>query len=223
MNQTELARQQPKSLVNTLATKYGIEPTKLLESLRNTYFKTKDAALTNEEMAAALIVCNTYDLNPFLREVHATRTGGRLLVMVGIDGWIKIAQRSGQFDGMKIEDKWDEEGKPYSVTVTVYRKDQKYPTEVTSYFSEYRRDTEPWKQFGMRMLRHKGVKEALRYAFSISGIDDEDVGEGSFPTPPPVPQRSSRVLNLTSPEPPNKPLDILPEPEQDMREPGQEG
>ena len=56
----------------------------------------------------------------------------------------------------------------------VYRKDRSRPTKVTEYFAECARATEPWKQFPRRMLRHKAVKEAVRVAFGISGITDED-------------------------------------------------
>ena len=66
------------------------------------------------------------------------------------------------------------DGKPASVTAVVYRKDRTHATKVTEYFAECFRPTEPWRQFPRRMLRHKAVKEAVRVAFGISGITDED-------------------------------------------------
>ena len=60
------------------------------------------------------------------------------------------------------------------MTAVVYRKDRTHATKVTEYFAECFRPTEPWRQFPRRMLRHKAVKEAVRVAFGISGITDED-------------------------------------------------
>lgn len=209
-------------LLNKLAAKYGLEPMKFFQCLRDTYFKA-DPPMTNEEMAAACAVCEKYDLDPFLREMHATRAKGRLLVMVGIDGWIRVAKRSGQFDGMEFEEVVGDDQKLHGVTCKVYRKDESHPTVVTAYMGEYKRDTEPWKQFPSRMLRHKAAKEALRYAFGISGIDDEEPDEvpvatqTHFETRRIIPAASSVVVDPMATQAPE------PETAPPTREPGIEG
>jgi len=206
-------------LVTELAAKYGLEPNRFTTVLRETYFKTSEATpLSTSEIAAGLILCKKYDLDPFTREIHVTRAKGRLLVMVGIDGWIRIAQRTGQLDGIEFEEQFNEEGKIESVKAKVHRKDQAHPTIITAYMEEYGRDTDPWRTMPIRMLRHKAAKEALRYAFGIGGLDDEEPDE-VIPVGPPV--RKSRSLNLEKPELESVVVtpEVLPEP----REPGAEG
>ena len=46
---------------------------------------------------------------------------------------------------------------------------------MTEYYSECVRSTDPWKM-KHRMLRHKALIQAARYAFGFSGIYDEDEG-----------------------------------------------
>ena len=53
--------------------------------------------------------------------------------------------------------------------------------------NECRRNTDPWKQWPSRMLRHKATIQAARYAFGFSGIVDQDeaeriVGGNTVPT-----------------------------------------
>jgi len=61
-------------------------------------------------------------------------------------------------------------------TCTMYRKDRTHPVVVTEYYAECVRATDPWKM-KHRMLRHKALIQAARYAFGFSGIYDEDEGQ----------------------------------------------
>jgi hypothetical protein len=79
-----------------------------------------------------------------------------------------------QLDGIEFHYTDDANGDPYSVTAVIHRKDRSHATKVTEYLAECYRQTEPWKQFPRRMLRHKAIKEAVRVAFGISGVTDED-------------------------------------------------
>jgi hypothetical protein len=45
---------------------------------------------------------------------------------------------------------------------------------VTEYFEECKRGTEPWNQMPRRMLRNKAIIQAIRVAFGVGGILDED-------------------------------------------------
>jgi hypothetical protein len=160
-----------KALTELLAEKFHLDRKVMLDSLTTTYFK----GLSQGELVAALTVCQTYDLNPFLREIHCTKSGDRLLSMVGIDGWIKIAKRTGLFNG--FDDPvfvFDDEGKPFSCTVKVHKKDEEHPTGITVYFREWVKNTPVWNTQPCHMLYVKAVKLALRMAFGISGLDVED-------------------------------------------------
>lgn len=162
-----------------MAEKYGVAPEALLACLRDTAFKVKrdEQPFSDTEIAAALIIAEQHDLNPFAKEIYVTRSHGKLLVIVPIDGWAKLVNREGSYDGCEFETILDEKGKPYSIACRMFRKDRSHPTEITEYLSECHRDTEPWNGWPSRMLRHKAFIQAARYAFSLSGVMDDDEAE----------------------------------------------
>jgi hypothetical protein len=59
----------------------------------------------------------------------------------------------------------------------MYRKNTSRPVTVTEYMNECKRNTDTWKTWPARMLRHKATIQAGRYAFGISGIIDPDEAE----------------------------------------------
>lgn len=162
---------QPKSLaLATMAGRLSVDPNKLLDTLKATCFK----GASNEEMLALVAVSNRYGLDPLTKQIYAFPSKGGITPVVSVDGWLHILNSQPQFDGIEFLFEDGPDGKPASVTAVVYRKDRTRPTKVTEYFAECFRPTEPWRQFPRRMLRHKAVKEAVRVAFGISGITDED-------------------------------------------------
>lgn len=174
MSNKETAR---KSLLVTMADKYGMETNKFMTTLKATIFPS-DREATNEQVAAFLVVAREYKLNPFIREIYAFPTkGGGITPIVPIDGWTHIINDHAQFDGMKLVDTFDEKGGIHSVTCIMFRKDRDKPTEVTEYYDECVRPTDPWKRWPKRMLRHKAVIQCARYAFGFAGIYDPDEGE----------------------------------------------
>lgn len=163
------------SLVEKFAARYSIDAGKLLTTLKATAFRQKDGEVTNEQMAAMLVVADQYGLNPFTREIFAFPDKGSIVPVVGIDGWSRIINDHAQFDGMDIEFAEAADGSiPQWCEVKMYRKDRSHPITVREYFSEVKRDTPPWKSHPRRMLRHKTVIQASRVAFGFSGIYDED-------------------------------------------------
>ena len=173
--EVQVAPAQRKSLLAAMAAKYNMEPDVFRDTIKATVMP---AGATNEQMAAFLLVANEYDLNPITREIYAfpARNGG-VTPVVGIDGWINLAQRRPEFDGMNFEYMFLENGDLDACLCSVYRKDRNRPVEVTEYMSECRRGTDPWKTHPRRMLRHKAAIQAIRYAFGFSGIKDEDDAE----------------------------------------------
>lgn len=162
---------QPKSLaLATMAGRLSVDPNRLLDTLKATCFK----GASNEEMLALVAVSNRYGLDPLTKQIYAFPSKGGITPVVSVDGWLHILNSQPQFDGIEFHFEDGPDGKPASVTAVVYRKDRTRPTKVTEYFAECFRPTEPWRQFPRRMLRHKAVKEAVRVAFGISGITDED-------------------------------------------------
>jgi phage recombination protein Bet len=164
-----------KSLLTTMASKYNMDPDVFKNTIKATVMPNN---ATNEQMAAFLLVANQYDLNPVTKEIHAfPARGGGVTPVVGIDGWINLAQRRPEFDGMQFEFDKDETGAVESCTCRVYRKDRGRPIVITEYMDECKRPTDPWRSHPRRMLRHKAAIQAIRYAFGFSGIKDEDDAE----------------------------------------------
>jgi len=161
---------QKASALQLMAGKYSVEPKKLLETLKNTVFR----GATADGLAALVVVANEYGLNPPCKEIYAfPATGGGIVPVVSIDGWIRMMNDHPQFDGIDYEFEHDEQGKLVACTSVIYRKDRTKPVRVTEYMVECRRNTDPWKM-EHRMLRHKATIQGARVAFGFSGITDED-------------------------------------------------
>lgn len=165
------ARAEQRSLVRRVAEQYGVEPEKMLTTLKNTAFKVRDGEVTNEQMMALLIVADAHKLNPFTREIFAFPSQNGIVPVVSVDGWAKLVNDHAQFNG------WEFEQDDEKCVCTIYRKDREHPTRITEYMSECIRPTPAWKSHPKRMLRHKALIQAARIAFSFSGVYDPDEAE----------------------------------------------
>jgi phage recombination protein Bet len=171
-NQIIVAPQQKPSALAVMASRCNVDPAKLHSTLKNTVFK----GATDDELLALVVTANTYDLNPILKELYAfPKKGGGITPMVGVDGWIKIMNRQANLDGWEC-DIFPKEtnAKPTHATCTIWIKDRSHPVRVTEYYEECKRNTDPWNGSPRRMLRHKAMIQAIRLAFGVSGIHDED-------------------------------------------------
>lgn len=133
------------------------------------------ATATNAEMAVFTGVCSKYALNPLVKECAAFVSGGKLQVIVMIDGWYKMVNRQENFDGVEFEDKFGDDGKIVSITCKMYVKNLGRPVCVTEYLAECKdAASKVWTRWPARMLRHKAYIQAARIAFGISEIIDDD-------------------------------------------------
>lgn len=169
MNQ--IATLPKRSLVDSMAAKYEMEPQAFMGAVKATCIK---GDCSNEQFAAFLMVAKEYDLNPLTKEIYAFPDRGGITPIVSIDGWMNLINSHPQFDGMEFVDSMGDDGKLYSVECKMYRKDRQRPTTVIEYMSECSRQTDPWKKWPNRMLRHKSAIQCARYAFGFSGIMEPD-------------------------------------------------
>lgn len=181
--------QRRASLLEVMATKYHMDPQTFANTVRKTAMPSN---ATNEEFAAFMMVAKEYNLNPILKEIHAfPKKGGGIQPIVSIDGWISLVNQHPQCDGYSFKWENDSKGEPISCECTMYRKDRTHPVIVEEYLAECYRATDPWKM-KHRMLRHKALMQAARYAFGFSGIVDQDEADAIASmrdiTPPPRPQ-----------------------------------
>lgn len=183
-----IATREPakRSVLLAMAGRFGMEPAAFEATVRAT---CGCAGATREEFAAFLLVANEYGLNPVTREIYAfPKKGGGIQPIVGIDGWMRMANAHPEFDGLEVEFEHDAAGKLVSATARVHRKDRSHPVVVTEYLAECVRSTDPWKM-AHRMLRHKAAIQGIRYAFGFAGIMEPDEAEAivdrAIPTPEP--------------------------------------
>jgi len=133
---------------------------------------------TIEQFISFVAVANEYKLNPLTKEIYAYPTGnGGIQPIVSIDGWLRIINTHPEFNGMVFSDNRSENGEIISITCGIHKKGIQYPVEVTEYMDECKKNTEPWRKWPARMLRHKAAIQAGRYAFGLSGIIDPDEAE----------------------------------------------
>lgn len=165
--------QQYRGVVADMADRYQMNPQAFEATLRNTVMPS-NVQVSREQFAAFLMVAKKYDLDPITKQIFAFPSkGGGIQPVVSVDGWMTLINSHPQFDGMEFEDAF-QDGKLFSVTCRMYRKDRSRPVCVTEYMSECERNTDTWRKWPARMLRHKAAIQAARYAFSFSGIMDED-------------------------------------------------
>lgn len=133
---------------------------------------------TEAEFVSCCLVAKEHGLNPLTKEIYFMRDKhGNIQAIVGVDGWIKKCNEHPQFDGMEFEAVNDENGKPISLTVAIYRKDRSRPTKVTEHFSEcvqVRKSDGPWQTHPHRMLRNRTICQGGRVAFGFAGLMDRD-------------------------------------------------
>lgn len=167
-----IVERQP--LVTRIAQHYGVEPAKLLATLKATVFRTEREA-SDAEMVSLLVVAEQYKLNPFTKELFAFADKHKGIVpIVSVDGWARIVNEHPQFNGVTFE--YGGTG-PDWVKCIIYRKDREHPIQVTEFMEECKRGTGPWQSHPSRMLRHKAYIQCARLAFGFAGIYDEDEAE----------------------------------------------
>ena len=191
-------QKEATSALVKLSRQYGLEESKLVDTLRATVIKPKKirgkdgkpdsyVEATMSEVNAFLMVAAQYDLDPLLKQIHAfvSEQGGGIVPIVGYDGWVKLVNREKRFAGVEFIDHLDEKNNLYAITgkMSVWNDPGGNPeqgsrtVEVTEYLEECRGTTTPWVKWPRRMLRNKVYSQTARMAFGFSGIYDEDEGD----------------------------------------------
>jgi phage recombination protein Bet len=169
-----MAEHQSGTLVAQMAEHYNLSPEEFRRVIKATCGLQK---ASDEEFLAFLMIAHEHKLNPLTREIYAfVKPGGGIQPIVGVDGWYKKVNEHPMFNGMTFRDE-QQGGQLVAVTAIIHRKDRLHPTEVTEYMRECRRDTDPWRRWPARMLRHKAAVQAIRAAFNLAGVMDRDEAE----------------------------------------------
>jgi len=169
---------QSKSALAIMAERINLDPKKLHDTLRNTVFK----GANDDELVTLVVVANEHKLNPLQKEIYAFPSrGGGIVPVISVDGWIKIMNSNPRFNGVQFHSTIDDKGAPVSCACTISVKGMDNPIVITEFFSECKRNTEPWKQYPHRMMRWKALSQAVRTAFGFAGYADADAEAETAP------------------------------------------
>lgn len=167
---------EPKrNIIALLAAQYHLEPEEFVRTIKRMCGLEKATA---EEFLAFLLVAQEHDLNPLTREIFAfPKSGGGIQIILSIDGWLKKANSNPMFDGMEIKENFGAGQELVSISCRIWRKDRKIPIVATEYLKECRRNTDPWRNMPSRMLTHRAKVQAIRSAFGLAGVMEQDEAE----------------------------------------------
>lgn len=138
---------------------------------------------------AVVAVAQRYDLDPLLKHVIVIPKGG---VYITRDGLLHVAHRSGQLDGIVVEQEptMSEDGKEWVARVAVYRKDMRHPFTFPGRYST----TGSNREYAQEMALKAAEAHALRRAFDVTGLPTLDERR-------PAEQRPTGGLGAVLPEP----------------------
>lgn len=172
----------------------------MVQTLKNTI---ADGA-TDDELVMLLTLAGKYQLDPFAKEIFFMKMDKKPVIMTSRDGYLAIAHRDPNFDGLQsaavyAEDtfeldvvggtvihkpslKTDPNMKPVGAWAIAYRKDRR-PALVYVRYREYSKNTVPWSQYPSSMIEKVAQVRALKLQFSISGLvtQEEQEGESELP------------------------------------------
>lgn len=143
---------------------------------------------TKEDIAFFSQYCQRTHLDPVSRQIYAIsyyeKKSGRqrIQVLLSIDGYRIIAQRTGEFEGVETfwcgddgvwKDVWLEKKNPRASKVIVYKKGANKGISAVALFEEYTNMDSPiWKKMPVLMIAKCAESLALRKAFpsALSGL-----------------------------------------------------
>lgn len=201
------------------------EPVAFTSAQIDTLRQTLCRDLSDPELQLFLAMCEKYSLDPFSRQIYATKSGrgndAKLTPITSIDGFRLIAQRSGQYagqrppawtsDGREWVDVWLEKTPPAACRVSVLRHDWSEPLTVTYTWAEYTGGRPSFMQQKMpaHMLAKATEALALRKAFpnDLGGLYTSD--EIPPDVQAPVAGQSAELPTRSAAAPASAPVDAI--------------
>lgn len=149
----------------SVAAGVAVEPGKVLD-----YLGLNPA---DPKAQAVVAVAQRYDLDPLLKHVIVIPRGG---VYVTRDGLLHVAHRSGQLDGIVVEQEptLSEDGKEWVARVSVYRKDMRHPFTFPGRYPVNGGN----REYAQEMALKAAEAHALRRAFDVTGLPVLDEQRG---------------------------------------------
>jgi phage recombination protein Bet len=140
----------------------------------DTIKQTVAKGATDSQLALFLQVCKSRSLDPFTKQVYFTPQG----IIVSIDGFRSIAERTGCYAPGPTRYEYDEQKSLVAAFVTVRKlvAGTWFDLEESAFYEEYRGGSPIWKKMPRVMLAKCAEARALRRAFSseLSGLYTQD-------------------------------------------------
>src|SRR5688500_1019129 len=141
-------------------------PTEGIAIDREAVLKSLNLNPRDPNTQALLLVCERYNLDPLPKHIVLIKSNA----YVTRDGYLAVAHRSGQFDGMEVLEQGENQTH-FTAKVAVYRKDMGRPF---AYVGRYPKSGQMAQQYGPEMAVKVAEVQALRRAFNVTGISAAD-------------------------------------------------
>jgi hypothetical protein len=123
------------------------------------------------EVRALVMLCLRYRLDPLLGHASIIKAKGGNRAYITRDGMLEVAHRSGQLDGIVVDEERESEH-GWSATVSVHRRDMAHPFTYRGGCGVDEPQAE--QGHGAEMALARAERRALKRAFNISAFDDAD-------------------------------------------------
>lgn len=151
-----------------------------------------------EELVKLWYLSQQYGLDPVKNEIYMIGYGGKYSYLIGIGGYLKIANNHPDFDGLESDSVYQgdklirredrsifieygeahmafDHSKIIGAYANVFRKGRTIAASAFVPWKDYNKPTEMWKKFPNAMIIKTAESIAIKRAFVITGIEkDED-------------------------------------------------
>lgn len=154
-----MSNEKGKELSVTKATKELLAVKITKEDIKNLFCPLA----TDKELAIALGIVKSLNLNPFIREVHFIKYNNseKISIIVGYEVYLKRAERTGKLNGWTTGT--DAEKK--IAWVKIWRKDWAEPFYWEISLEEFSKNQATWKQIPSFMGKKVAIAQGFRLAF----------------------------------------------------------
>ena len=162
-----------------------------------TYLETMNLTgkLTKSEVQQFVEISQAFGLNPFKREIYASKFGDKFSIIVGFETYIKRAERTGKLSGWSVTtfgdiNRQNVADSKIKAVITINRKDWEHPFIHEVWFEEYAQKTNAgvlnrfWKEKPITMIKKVAMSQGFRLCFSdeLGGMPytAEEIGNDSI-------------------------------------------
>lgn len=144
-----------------------------IERVKN-YLRSMNLAsnLTQAEVTQFIEIAQGFGLNPFKREIYASKYGNNFSVIVGYETYIKRAERSGRLSGWNVTTEGGIDDGSLKAIITIHRNDFTHPFVHEVFYVEYvqrtkeGRPTKFWSDKPYTMIKKVAMAQGFRLCFS---------------------------------------------------------